>query len=149
MLKENTGLINKDLLELEKSYTYVDIVDMIEMSYSLAEREEMNKFDELIQESTDGIMTYGAFVKFCYDKYIGSGYTGSAIDFIKTELEENIEEFKEKYFIDTEYEDTRKCLEFIDKQFEETKNKENTTNALDMIDEIIEQLNKKYRTKGE
>ena len=42
MLKENTGLINKDLLELEKSYTYVDIVDMIEMSYSLKEKENEN-----------------------------------------------------------------------------------------------------------
>lgn len=144
MLKENTVLINKDLLELEKGYTYVDIVDMIEMSYMLANKEEMHRFsDELLDYSIDGIITYGALVKFCYDKYIGSAEC-SISEFMQTDFESHIEEFKKKYFIDTEYENTRKCLEFIDKQFEETKYKENISNARDLIKEIIAELSKKY-----
>ena len=43
-----------------------------------------------------------------------------------------------------EYSDTRKCIEFIENQFEETKNKTNTHNALSMVREIIEYLENKY-----
>lgn len=43
-----------------------------------------------------------------------------------------------------EYEDTKKCIDFIAKQFEETTNKSNVCNALDMIREIIEDLEKEY-----
>lgn len=43
-----------------------------------------------------------------------------------------------------EYEDTKRCLDFIAKQFEETTDKTNVGNALDMINEIIQELQKEY-----
>lgn len=40
--------------------------------------------------------------------------------------------------------DTKKCLKFIFEQYEKTEDKEGTSNALDMIREIIVKLQKYY-----
>lgn len=43
-----------------------------------------------------------------------------------------------------QHEDTKRCLDFITRQFKETTDKSNVCNALDMIREIIEELEKEY-----
>ena len=97
MKKEKLDLVEEDLDKLEDGYTRYDYVDMIEMSYMLSGKEEMNKFNNLLDECFDGINLYGLFVKFCYDKY----YETKSIDmgsFLNNELEECLNLFIERYF---------------------------------------------------
>lgn len=88
-LKEKTELVEQDLIEFENKYTRYDIVNIIELSYKLANMEEMNKFDDLLDICTDGINLYGLFVKFCYDNNFDTYYSN---------LEKLIDLFIEKYF---------------------------------------------------
>ena len=88
-LKEKTELVEQDLIEFEKKYTRYDIVNIIELSYKLANMEEMNKFNDLLDICTDGINLYGLFVKFCYDNNFDTYYSN---------LEKLIDLFIEKYF---------------------------------------------------
>ncbi len=97
ILKENYELVEEDLNIFDEDYyTRYDIVDMLELSYMLSKREEMKQLDEIMEVAFDGINTYGLFVKFCYDKYCEKGKEDiyGALD----DLEETIEEFKEKYY---------------------------------------------------
>lgn len=97
MKKEKLDLVEEDLDKLEDGYTRYDYVDMIEMSYMLNEREEMNKFNDLLDVCFDGINLYGLFVKFCYDKY----YETKSLDmgsFLNNELEKCLNLFIERYF---------------------------------------------------
>ena len=96
-MKENDKLILEDIQTLETKYNWLDIVDMIEMSYVLANKEEMNEYSEVTENANDGIVTYGAFVKYCYDKY-SKTEAESIYSFLNFELETLIKEFKEKYF---------------------------------------------------
>lgn len=97
-LKENYDLVEKDLNVFDEDfYTRFDIVDMIEISYMLAKRQEMELFNEIQEIAFDGINTYGLFVKFVYDKYCKRGIDDiyCALD----DLKETIQEFKEKYYM--------------------------------------------------
>lgn len=96
-LKEDYDLVEEDLNKLEEGYTRYDIVDMIEMSYMLCGREEMQTFNYLLDICFDGINLYGLFVKFCYDKY----YETKSLDmgwFLNNNLEECLDLFIQKYF---------------------------------------------------
>lgn len=96
-LKEKYNLVEEDLNKLEDGYTRYDIVDMIEMSYMLASKQEMNKFNKLLYACFDGVNSYGLFVKFCYDKY----YETKSIDmsaFLNENLEECLDLFIKTYF---------------------------------------------------
>ena len=96
-LKENLDLVEEDLDKLEEGYTRYDYVDMIEMSYMLSEKKEMNKFSDLLEVCFDGVNLYGLFVKFCYDEY----YKTKSLDmgyFLNNNLEECLNLFIKRYF---------------------------------------------------
>ena len=98
-LREDYNLVEQDLDKLnnKKEYNSHDIVDMIEISYLLASRDEMEKFNELLDISVDGINLFGVFVKFCYDIYFDKRYSDMS-SFLNFELEECIDLFIKKYF---------------------------------------------------
>lgn len=131
----------KDLVKEEldfKNYDTNEINEMIEGSYTLGRIQ--SKEDLSFIETAE---IYVLFVKFCYANYKLDYSYGYFADYIEDNIEEMIYIFKTIYF-DEIYDDTEKCLAFIEKQFEETKNKENIINARDLIKEIIEELSKKY-----
>lgn len=95
IVKENYELIENDLNELEH-YTKYDIADMLEISYMLGQREKLEKLNEVFEIASDGINTYGLFVKFVFDKFSKS--TVESIDYALDNLDETIQEFIKKYY---------------------------------------------------
>ena len=95
-IEERTELIEKELQELN-NYSYNLIINMVEMSYILAKKVEMNKFDKILNYSNDGINLYGLFVKFCFDKYYETNETDMCF-FIDDNLDKCINLFKGKLY---------------------------------------------------
>lgn len=110
-IQERTELIEKELQELN-DYTYNSIINMVEMSYILSQKIEINKFNKLLNYTDDGINLYGLFVKFLFDKYYKTNDADMSF-FIDDNLNECINLFIKKYFLNATYEFCPYCEEDV------------------------------------
>lgn len=95
--KEKEDLVLDDLNKLEEGYTRCDIVDMIEIGNMLANRNEMARFNDMLEFCNDGVNTFGLFVKFCYDIYCQYNYEDIS-SFLNYELDKCLDAFIMKYY---------------------------------------------------
>ena len=102
MIQERTEIINEELQELN-DYSYNSIINMVEMSYILSQKIEINKFNKLLDYTDDGINLYGLFVKFLFDKYYETNDTDMSF-FIDNNLDECMNLFIKKFFLNATYE---------------------------------------------
>lgn len=101
-MREKTELIEEQVVDDGSEYNWCDIINLIEFSYMIKGRKEIEKLEELIREvSMDGINTWGIFIKHCYDKFNVPYFIDYSLDeFINEQLENCVSEFINKYFED-------------------------------------------------
>lgn len=96
-MKERTDLIEKEL-QTDVEYNWYDIVDCLEMSYVLKGDKRVTKVEDIISKyATDGINSWGIFIKYLYDKYRISKYS-SMYEFIHQEIEFYTEKFIQRFY---------------------------------------------------
>ena len=96
MLKESYNLVENDLILLGENYTRYDIVNLIELSYQFA-KGGLDLPQEILDNSFDGINTWGLFVKFCYDELLQEK-NDDFFDYTDEKIKELMIKFKEKYY---------------------------------------------------
>lgn len=109
-IKENYLLITEAINKLTNSYTKEDIMIMIEISYFLGvEKDRIKELNNIINTySVDGLKGYVAFIELCFDNFVKSK-SRDIYTFLEENLEENIEQFKDKYYMEHTYEYCPHC----------------------------------------